>query len=53
MLLSRFLQHLFDPLRTSGPKSSLLAKKSGCLVLWVGSGFSPWAATAVQCKPEP
>lgn len=53
MLLSRFMQHLFDPLRTSGPKVSLLAKEGACLVLWVCSGFSPWAATAVGCKPEP
>lgn len=53
MLLSRFLQHLFDLLRASGPKASLLAKKGVCLVLWVSSGFSLWAATAVECKPEP
>lgn len=53
MLLSRFLQHLFDPLWVSGPKASLLAKKVTFLVLWAGSGLSLWAATAVGCKPEP
>lgn len=53
MLLSRFLQHLFDPQRASGTKASFLAKESACLVLWVGFGFSLWAATAVGCKPEP
>lgn len=45
--------NLFDPLRASGPKASLLAKEGACLVLWVGSGFSPWAPIAVGDKSEP
>lgn len=40
MALSRFLQQLFDPLRASGPKASLLAKEDVCCAvgwLWVQS----------------
>lgn len=54
MLPATFLQqHLFGPLRASGPKASLLAEESACLVLWVGFGFSPWAPAAMGGKPVP